>query len=90
VRAKRRLRELLTFRQINLIEDVWPIHAKFDAIFCRNVMIYFDLPTQRKVVEHLVRHLKPGGYLMLGHSESIQWTPSPVQPLGNTIFQLAE
>jgi len=90
VRAKRQLRELLTFRQINLIEDVWPIQAKFDAIFCRNVMIYFDLPTQRKVVEHLVRYLKPGGYLMLGHSESIQWSPSPVQPLGNTIFQLAE
>ena len=46
--------------------------------------------TQRKVVEHLVRYLNPGGYLMLGHSESIQWSPSPVQPLGTTIFQLAE
>ena len=90
VRAKRALRDLLTFRQINLIEDTWQINAKFDVIFCRNVMIYFDLPTQRKVVEHLTRYLKPGGYLMLGHSESIQWTPNPLRSLGHTMFQLPE
>jgi chemotaxis protein methyltransferase CheR len=90
VRAKRTLRDLITFRQINLIENSWPFQAKFDVIFCRNVMIYFDLETQRRVVEHLVKYLLPGGYLMLGHSESIQWSPSPLRPLGNTIFQLAE
>ncbi|MEW4453838.1 protein-glutamate O-methyltransferase CheR [Bremerella sp. JC817] len=88
VRAKRELRDLITFRQINLIESSWPIQTKFDVIFCRNVMIYFDLPTQRKVVEHLIRYLKPGGFLMLGHSESIQWTPCPLRSLGQTIFQL--
>lgn len=90
VRAKRVLRDLLTFRQINLIDEAWPINTRFDVIFCRNVMIYFDLPTQRKVVEHLSRYLVPGGHLMLGHSESIQWTPSPLRPLGNTVFQLSD
>lgn len=90
VRAKRELRDLIAFRQINLIDEAWPIRARFDVIFCRNVMIYFDLPTQRKVVEHLSRHLHPSGHLMLGHSESIQWTPSPFRALGNTVFQLSD
>lgn len=90
VRAKRALRDLIAFRQINLIDDAWPIRTQFDVIFCRNVMIYFDLPTQRKVVEHLSRHLVSGGHLMLGHSESIQWTPSPLRSLGNTVFKLSE
>ena len=90
VRARRELRDLITFRQINLIDEAWPIRAQFDVIFCRNVMIYFDLPTQRKVVEHLSRHLVPGGHLMLGHSESIQWTPSPLRALGNTVFKLSD
>lgn len=90
VRAKQQLRSLLTFRQINLIAPQWPVHTLFDVIFCRNVMIYFDLQTQRKVIEHLARYLAPGGYLMLGHSESIQWTPNPLRSLGNTIFQLIQ
>lgn len=89
-RAREELKNVLTFRQINLIEDAWPIRARFDLIFCRNVMIYFDLPTQRKVVQHLARHLQPGGYLMLGHSENIQWATNILQPLGNTVFQLVE
>ena len=87
-RAKPELRQLLTFRQLNLIADRWPIQAKFDVIFCRNVMIYFDVETQKKVVEHLTQHLAPGGYLLLGHSENIQWAASYLRPLGNTIFQL--
>jgi chemotaxis protein methyltransferase CheR len=89
-RAKPELRELITFRQLNLIADVWPIRAMFDVIFCRNVMIYFDVETQQRVVEHLTRHLAPGGYLLLGHSENIQWASHYLRPLGNTIFQLAE
>lgn len=90
VRAKNSLRQLLAFRQINLVEDSWPIRTRFHVIFCRNVMIYFDLQTQRRVIEHLVQYLEPGGYLMLGHSESIQWSPNPLRSLGNTIFQLTE
>jgi chemotaxis protein methyltransferase CheR len=86
-RAKQTLRQLLTFRQINLIADTWPIQAKFDIIFCRNVMIYFDVPTQKKVIEHMARVLQPGGYLMLGHSENIQWAAHLLRPLKNTVFQ---
>jgi chemotaxis protein methyltransferase CheR len=88
--AKKELKNLLTFRQINLIDDHWPIHTEFDVVFCRNVMIYFDVQTQRKVIEHLTRYVKPEGYLMLGHSESIQWSPSPLKSLGNTVFQRTE
>lgn len=88
-RVKPELRELLTFKQVNLIGDQWPIKAKFDVIFCRNVMIYFDTPTQQKVIEHMVRYLAPGGHLLLGHSENIQWASNYLRPLGNTIFQLA-
>lgn len=87
VRAKQELRDLITFRQINLIADQWPIRTKFDVIFCRNVMIYFDVETQKKVVAHLTSCLTPGGYLLLGHSENIQWASGYLRPLGNTIFQ---
>ena len=80
-------RSLISFRQLNLLES-WPFQGPFDAIFCRNVMIYFDLTTQRRVIERLARYLTPGGYLMLGHSESIPWSPSPLRPLGQTVFQL--
>jgi len=89
-RAKTTLRQLITFRQINLIADSWPIHTKFDVIFCRNVMIYFDVPTQKKVIEHMTRYLTPGGYLLLGHSENIQWAAQYLKPQGNTIFQYVE
>jgi chemotaxis protein methyltransferase CheR len=88
VRAKQTLRDLLTFRQLNLIEGSWPLHAKFDVIFCRNVMIYFDSETQQRVVDHLLQYLQPGGYLLLGHSETIHWA-SRLRSLGNTVFQLA-
>ena len=88
-RAKPELRQLITFRQLNLIADSWPIQAKFDVVFLRNVMIYFDVETQKKVIEHMTRYLTPGGYLLLGHSENIQWAGRYLRPLGNTIFQFA-
>jgi chemotaxis protein methyltransferase CheR len=59
-----------TFRRVNLIERIsWP--RQFPVIFCRNVMIYFDQPTQEKVVSSLCEHLEPGGYLFVGHAESL-------------------
>ena len=62
------LRALLTFGVLNLIEP-FPFKGKFDAIFCRNVAIYFDTPTQQKVWHAFQRSLNPGGYLFIGHSE---------------------
>jgi chemotaxis protein methyltransferase CheR len=63
------LRERAQFRRLNLIEPInWPV--RFPVIFCRNVMIYFDQPTQRRVIANLTTSLEPGGYLFVGHSES--------------------
>lgn len=69
------LRELVHFRKINLIDklDV-PEHIKFDLIFCRNVFIYLARDSQRKVIQGFYDYLKPGGYLFLGHSESLNFT----------------
>jgi len=69
-RAKTELREMIEFRRMNLLE-VPAETGPFPVIFCRNVMIYFDKPTQTKVVERLAACLEPGGYLLTGHAESL-------------------
>ncbi len=64
------LRAQVQFQRINLVEHVpWP--HRFPVVFCRNVMIYFDRPTQERVVQQLAEHLEPGGYLFVGHAESL-------------------
>ena len=69
-RAKKEVRALVEFRRLNLLEPATQI-GHFPLIFCRNVMIYFDKPTQRRVVERLSACLEPGGYLLTGHAESL-------------------
>ncbi|WP_022942038.1 CheR family methyltransferase [Psychromonas hadalis] len=69
VKVRSELKSLITFNQLNLLAD-WPMKGKFDLIFCRNVMIYFDKPTQYKLLEHFAKHLSSGGLLFVGHSES--------------------
>jgi len=64
------LKSLIRFRYLNLIGP-WPMDAKFDAILCRNVMIYFDKPTQQELVARFYNLLKPGGIFIVGHSESL-------------------
>ena len=82
------LRRQVNFMRMNLMDATYPVDRDVDIIFCRNVLIYFDKETQRKVVEQLCTHLRPGGYLMVGHSESMIHGVVPglkqVQP---TIFQ---
>jgi chemotaxis protein methyltransferase CheR len=68
--ASSQLRDIVKFRQVNLITS-WPFGCRFDVIFCRNVMIYFDRPTQQRLVERFSEHLAPGGFLFTGHSESL-------------------
>ncbi len=70
VRVKARVADLVEFRRVNLIE-VESVGTRFDFIFCRNVMIYFDAEVRRRVVSMLERHLHPGGYLFVSHSESL-------------------
>ena len=60
VRVRRELRELVKFRRINLLEDGWPMRGPLDVIFCRNVMIYFDKPTQLAILERFAPLMKPG------------------------------
>lgn len=69
-RVKREIRETIRFQRLNLMNR-FHFKAPFDAIFCRNVMIYFDMPTKQDLVERLSQVLVQGGYLFVGHSESL-------------------
>lgn len=77
------------FKRLNLLEK-WPIKGKFDIIFCRNVVIYFDNETKNNLIRRYANLLKPGGYLFLGHSETMSREVSNFTPLGHTIYQLKE
>jgi chemotaxis protein methyltransferase CheR len=87
VRMSPRLRSNIAFARLNLMDERYPIPTDFDVIFLRNVLIYFDKPTQLLVPTRLCRHLRPGGYLVLGHSESVSRTGLPLHSVANTIFQ---
>ena len=88
VRVRPELQQLIAFRQLNLLSETWEVEGPVDVIFCRNVMIYFDKPTQREVVEGFVRVLAPDGLLCMGHAESLQHAADLVRPLGQTVYCL--
>lgn len=71
IKVKNILQDIIRFRRLNLKESVYPFTKKFDVIFCRNVMIYFDEQMKRHVLTMFHRHLSAGGYLFLGHSETM-------------------
>ena len=81
------LRSAIGFAQMNLMDARYPVGDPMDIIFCRNVLIYFDKPTQEKVVRRLTDCLRPGGWLFLGHSESITGFDLPVTTVANCGFQ---
>ena len=87
VRVVPELRRNTSFMRLNLMDTTYPISEKFDVIFCRNVLIYFDRPTQEAVINKLCNHLVPGGYFFLGHSESATGMQVPLTPLKPTIFR---
>lgn len=87
VRIRPDLRSKVAFGRLNLMDETYPIERDMDIVFCRNILIYFDKPTQAKVLGRLCDHLVPGGYLFLGHSESIVGLDLPVQQVANTVFQ---
>ena len=86
-RVKASLRANVRFTQLNLIADRWPDIGEFDAVFCRNVMIYFDSPTQSVILSRLALHLKPDGLLFLGHSENIQHLTDDFVTCGRTTYR---
>ena len=79
---------LVTFRQLNLIGRQWPLKGPFDVVFCRNVLIYFDEPTQRTVVERLRALIRPGGLLFVGHSESLHWGQKSMKSMGHAVYEV--
>jgi chemotaxis protein methyltransferase CheR len=87
VRIVPELRRNTSFMRLNLMDSTYPIIEKFDVIFCRNVLIYFDRPTQEAVINKLCNHLVPGGYFFLGHSESATGMQVPLTPIKPTIFR---
>lgn len=87
VRIVPQLRSKLAFARLNLMDDAYPVENDLDIVFCRNILIYFDKPTQARVLQRLCSHLRPGGYLFLGHSESIVGIDLPVVQIANTVFQ---
>jgi chemotaxis protein methyltransferase CheR len=87
VRMAARLRSSIGYARLNLMDTRYPVGNPMDLIFCRNVLIYFDKPTQEAVVRRLVDCLEPGGHLFLGHSENVNLADFPLVSVGNTIFQ---
>lgn len=87
VRVKPELRRLIDFMSVNLIRDDWPFKEPFDVVFCRNVMIYFDAATQRRVLEKIHRVLKPGGLLFVGHAENFSESKDLFVLRGKTVYE---
>lgn len=86
IMAAPELRRLIHFRQLNLMHD-WPMHGLFDAIFCRNVVIYFDTPTKQKLFERFANIMQPEGHLFIGHSETLRNISSRFELIGKTIYR---
>ncbi|MHC6647784.1 CheR family methyltransferase [Alteromonas sp. HB246098] len=81
------LRNMVQFKKLNLTDTKWDVKGPLDVIFCRNVMIYFDKPTQLKVLQKMVGMLKPTGLYMAGHSENFNMYTNLVRPVGKTIYR---
>jgi chemotaxis protein methyltransferase CheR len=87
VQVKPAVRQLVTFRHINLIEEPWPIRTHFDAIFCRNVIIYFDRQTQARLFGRLAQYLAAGGLLFIGHAETLFWLDELFVPIDHSVYR---
>ena len=86
VKVSDKLQKLIAFRQLNLMQS-WPMHGPMDVIFCRNVVIYFDKETQKKLFDRYADMLAPEGYLYVGHSETLHRICDRFRLIGRTIYQ---
>ena len=89
-KVKPELRAMVKFFRLNLLDGVWPIKQPVDAIFCRNVMIYFDKPTQYAILKKMKPLLKPDGLLFVGHSEALYHATDLFNLRGQTVYEHAE
>jgi len=85
--VKDNLKQMIYFRRLNLLQEQYPMKKKFDIIFCRNVIIYFDRETQKKLFEKYHQYLKDDGYLLIGHSENITSITDKFTLAGRTIYK---
>lgn len=89
-RIRPELAARVIFQPLNLIADQWAVQGSFDAIFCRNVMIYFDKATQARILERFAPFIKPGGLLFAGHSESFSYVSDRFRSRGQTVYTVAD
>lgn len=90
VSVRPELRQMIQFQRVNLLEPNWPVRAPLDVIFCRNVMIYFDKPTQYKILSRFAPLMQPDGLMFAGHSESFLHAADLFKSLGKTVYSLAK
>ena len=90
VQVRKELRDMITFRQLNLLDAKYPIHGPFEAIFCRNVMIYFDKPTQYKILQKFIPLMHSDALMFAGHSESFQHAADLFSIRGKTVYTIAD
>ncbi|MBL0140848.1 MAG: chemotaxis protein CheR [Betaproteobacteria bacterium] len=89
-RVRREIASHVDFLRVNLMDAQWPVQGGLDAIFCRNVMIYFDKPTQRRLIERFAALLKPSGLFFAGHAESLLDQGRVFRLRGQTVYQRAD
>ena len=87
VRVVPQLRSLIEFRRLNFMDNDFGMKGPVDIIFCRNVIIYFDRPTQEKLLNRFAQHLVPGGYLFMGHSETLNGLGVPLVSAGPMVYR---
>ncbi|MDD2365272.1 MAG: protein-glutamate O-methyltransferase [Desulfuromonadaceae bacterium] len=87
VRIAPHLRSMISFRRLNFMDDDFGISEKMDIIFCRNVVIYFDKPTQQTLMRKFYKQLKPGGYLFIGHSETLSGLDVDFKAVASTVYR---
>jgi chemotaxis protein methyltransferase CheR len=90
VRVKPELLSTIHYQQLNLLDSKWAAPGPFDAIFCRNVMIYFDAATQARLMQRFAQMLKPGGLLFVGHSEHFNHLKGRLRLRGQSVYELVE
>lgn len=88
VRIRPEVAAMVQFSQLNLLDPRWALKEPFDAIFCRNVMIYFDKPTQGKILQRFAPLMKPHGLLFAGHSENFSFANQTLRLRGQTVYEL--
>ncbi len=87
VRIKKELRDKIEFIRVNFMDERFPFEGKFDIVFCRNVIIYFDRPTQERILGTICTYVRQGGNLILGHSETLTGMGLPLRSIAPTVYE---